>query len=338
MLKKPQLIQADPLAALACDRLLEFTLSGKMIRGCLVSLGFSISRGSKAGVGGELVREAGAAMELFQSGLLIHDDIMDRDLTRRGRPTIFNQYSRDAARDGIPDWRHLGEALGICAGDLAFFLAYELIAGLALSPAALGRVLSLISRELAAVGIAQMRDVAWGSASSARPDEEQILRLYRYKTGRYTFSLPLMAGGILAEADLRTMNALESLGECLGIMFQIRDDEIGLFGDPRQTGKPVGSDIREGKKTLLFARLISACSPEDSRQLSDLFGNPHITEDDLDYVRGLVESSGVRESLRATLQALQDQAAAIIRDLPDCTGEDRDTLEGLLDFVATRSS
>jgi len=114
--KKEELARVNPLGPDAAERLVEFTLRGKMIRGCLVHLGWSIAGGAGEGAPAEEaapVSAAGAAMELFQSGLLVHDDIMDRDLVRRGQPSIFQQYAERAGRDGRAEAAHVGQALGI---------------------------------------------------------------------------------------------------------------------------------------------------------------------------------------------------------------------------------
>src|SRR5208337_3161290 len=130
------------------------------------------------------VTTVGAAMELFHSGLLVHDDIMDRDPVRRGQPSIFQQYAGIAARERRADPGHVGMALGICAGDVACFMAFELLARADAPAAALRGVLELCARELSAVGIAQMQDVTWGASRSA-VDVDDILRMYLHKTGRY---------------------------------------------------------------------------------------------------------------------------------------------------------
>ena len=114
-----------------CARLYEFSAQGKMIRGGLVSLAYSLFRGDgeQSAVREKLVA-AGAAMELFQSGLLVHDDIMDRDPVRRGLASLYHQYVEMADGKGIAESAHLGESLGICAGDVAFFLAFEILSGI----------------------------------------------------------------------------------------------------------------------------------------------------------------------------------------------------------------
>jgi len=275
-------------------------------------------------------------MELLQSGLLVHDDIMDRDRTRRGQTTVFYQYVQRAEREGLRDAYHLGEALGICAGDVAYFLAFELLSRLPVSAEASRRALSLCGRELTYVGVAQMQDVVWG-ASPAVVGEEEVLKLYIYKTGRYTFSLPLALGGVLAETDERTLARLERLGECLGVLFQIRDDELGLFGDPRELGKPVGSDIREGKKTLFYGYLHRHAPPEELRSLEAIFGNPQAGETELNRVRLLLERLGARQAVRELAEAHRREALAIIGELPDPTGCGRGVLGELLEYTLART-
>lgn len=323
------------------ERLYRFAVQGKMLRGGLVSLGYAVSRGRAADESGSLERAAlncaGAAMELLQSGLLVHDDIMDRDTTRRGHPTIFYQYAERAEQEGARDAHHLGEALGICAGDVCFFLAFELLSRLPVPDPLVRQALALCGRELARVAVAQMQDVSWGSSKDA-PGEEEVLRLYVYKTGRYTFSLPLALGGMLGQADACTMDRLERLGECLGILFQIRDDELGLFGDPEKLGKPVGSDVREGKKTLFYSYLRRRASAEELKRLDSIFGNPQAGEAELELVHRLLERLGVRRSVEERCEAFMSEARALIAELPDPPGGERGVLSELLEYTLARTS
>jgi geranylgeranyl diphosphate synthase type I len=182
-----------------------------------------------------------------------------------------------------------------------------------------------------------MQDVSWG-ASPGSPGEEEVLRLYVYKSGRYTFSLPLALGGVLGQADARTLGRLERLGECLGILFQIRDDELGLFGDPRELGKPVGSDVREGKKTLFYSYLRHRASAEELVRLDSIFGNPQAGEAELEQVRQILERLGVRRSVQERSEAFLSEARAIIADLPDQAGEARRVLGELLEYTLARTS
>jgi geranylgeranyl diphosphate synthase type I len=169
-----------------CGRLYEFSSQGKMIRGGLVSLAYSLFRdnGDERGVRQKL-EAAGAAMELFQSGLLVHDDIMDRDPVRRGLSAVYHQYAEMAEGKGIAGSDHLGESLGICAGDVAFFLAFEILSGIDADPEVHRELLALCARELAYVGVAQMQDV-YNAASADPVAGPDIMKLYLYDT-RFPF-------------------------------------------------------------------------------------------------------------------------------------------------------
>ncbi len=220
-----ELAKVNTWGADITERYRTFTLGGKMIRGCLTILGYEMFTNQSSD---EVVKTA-AAMEIFQSALLIHDDIMDRDTMRRGAKTIFAQYGES----------HFGESMGICAGDIGFFWGFSLLAQVNVDPNIKTAILSTIAAELTKVGVAQMQDVALGY-DEITPNEKTILNLYRYKTARYTFSLPLMVGAMLAGQSDKTVKTLEALGEDLGIIFQLKDDQLDAE-----------SDLREGKKTLV---------------------------------------------------------------------------------------
>jgi geranylgeranyl diphosphate synthase type I len=185
---------------------------GKTIRGSLVLCIHDLLKGNRRD---QAIRVA-AAYECIHTALLIHDDIMDHDTIRRGKPTLHVQYNN--------------EGLAICVGDILFFLANEL-----LDQTPVQKISAQVFQE---VGVAQMQDVSFGLTSYV-PTKEEILSLYTYKTARYTFSLPMMAGAMLARADTKTIELFEHLGESLGILFQIKNDAHGVQGD-----------IREHKKTL----------------------------------------------------------------------------------------
>ena len=263
---RAQLSAINPMGADAGDRLLEFSLQGKMIRGCLVPLGFAL--GSRSGAA-ELPRQpscAGAAMELFQSGLLVHDDIMDRDLTRRGRPSIFHQYEQAATRQNTRTPAMSGRRWASARGTWPTSWPSSCSPALPV-PEPVRSARCWGCAPASSPRWASPRCRTWpGELRGHRWESTQILKMYTYKTGRYSFSLPLMAGALLAGADpVLAGPAWSLLGEILGILFQIRDDELGLFGDEQELGKPIGSDVREGKKTLLYARLMQRAGSRDRR-------------------------------------------------------------------------
>lgn len=313
-------------------RLEKFTRQGKMIRGCLVALGCEMAGGRASGAAA--VR-AGTAFELIQSGLLIHDDIMDRDPRRRGGPSIHEQYALLAPDLSGPEAAHYGTSLAICAGEIAIFLAFEAMAGLPGPARRTAAVERLFAAEFGLVGIGQMLDVEAGS-SRGPVSRRHILEIYRIKTARYSFYLPLAAGWLLGGGRRSGLPALERLGEDLGLVFQIKDDELGLYGRPSMTGKPVGSDIREGKRTLYAAGLLERADGPDAARFGRLFGRPDATDADIRFVQDLAERLGVREDVRAVMDRLGRRARRRIGALP-VRKEHRDILQGLLEYSLGRS-
>jgi geranylgeranyl diphosphate synthase type I len=322
------------------DRLADFSCRGKMIRGSLAALGSAL-------VSGKVLPAAlplGAAMELFQSSLLVHDDIMDRDTTRRGIPTIHYRYETEADAGGAGDPGHLGESLGICAGDVAIFLGFSLVAEAGALSGRTNELVRLCSREMNIVGTAQMLDVAW-SGSWGSPSADDVIRLYRYKTGRYTFSLPLSAGALIGGGSPVVRGILEELGELIGIIFQIRDDELGLFGDASELGKPVGSDIAEGKRTLYYLTLKARATENERVRINELFGRGNgsggVEASVVAEVRELAERLEVRESVETLVSGFAETCGLLLERLK---AENADAqpwygyLSELLDYVKTRKN
>lgn len=318
-------------------RIHDYATRGKMIRGALVDLGFRLYCPDPERHAATLadIHRTGAAMELFQSMLLMHDDVMDQDELRRGKPAIHVQYRSLAQEQGCRQPGHLGESMAICLGDVCAFQAFELLSAGALEPACTVALVRLFSRELSYVGYAQMEDV-YNSCAPDAPPSQSIIQVYRFKTGRYTFSLPLMAGSLIAGAGEAARQDLARLGELLGIMFQIRDDHIGLFGNPDQTGKPRGADIREDKKTLHRAYLTEAMDISDQELFSRTFGCPHCIDSDLDQILDLFERRGVTGRIEAEMELYAREARQIIAALGHRNPEAHAELEALLVYNQER--
>ena len=315
----------------AVNRLAAFASSGKMVRGGLLLLAASMHGAGRA----RPVVAAAAAMELLHSSLLVHDDIMDNDRLRRGSPTVFAQYERLARRAGRAA-SGFGRSMGICAGDVGYFLAWDILSRLAVEPQRRAALLSLVSRELACVGIAQMQDVAFGAFPDL-PAPGDVLTLYLYKTARYTFSLPLAAGAILAGASRPDVGKLITLGTYLGVVFQVRDDDLGVFGSRARTGKPVGSDIREGKKTLMYLELLRRARGAERKRFASLLGKKTLPASDLRAVREAVERLGVRQRLDELAEELAQEAGRIV-DTLDIPPRHRATLSQICGQSTHRSS
>ena len=254
---------------------------GKRIRGGLVHL-----------TGGDAAIDASVGMELLHTYLLIHDDFMDRDETRRGGPTLHVS---------------LGANLAILLGSLCEAWAFELV------------LAAPHGREVAQVLAAAVQEVIAGQAldvlAPAGPElvPEQVARIQRMKTGSYTFELPLKLGATIAGAPPEMHLALERYGRPLGQAFQIIDDLLGTFGSPEVTGKPNASDLREGKRTLLIARALASATPEDAAVLRKGLGDPGA---DVEKLRAILRRSGAVDAARADAEKLRDQALRELASLP----------------------
>jgi len=212
----------------------ELSVGGKRLRALLVILGYELT-GAKTAPLQDIVK-AGMVMELFHLGLLIQDDVMDRDNLRRGVTTIHSRYSD----------LHLGEAVAMCAGDFTFGWGMEILSNqesVISNQSRLG-AMQVWGKYFYRVGYGQVLDVM------KTADEGKLLQILALKSGEYSCVLPLLLGATLGGASEELKEQLTKYGMELGWVFQLRDDWLGEYGDSGKTGKPVGNDSREGKKTL----------------------------------------------------------------------------------------
>lgn len=308
-------------------RLMPYATGGKMVRGNLVCFSYQAFAGQKPTAA---VMDAAVALELIHSGLLIHDDVMDHDDVRRGRPSLHRQYQALGERDGLAEAGSFGANMAICGADACLFMALDLLTG---APPAASKLFSDI---LVEVCDGQMQDIY----SQARPDlpsKRAIYNLMRSKTASYTLSLPLALGAALAGQSPATIKKLRRLGDAAGIIFQIRDDELGVMGDSAMTGKPVGADIREGKKTLIYYYLIKNCTPSERRQLKQIFGNPQTTPDDILAVQKLIKQRRIPRFLDAEIGSFKKKALEILQTV-DLPRRHKDELRSLIAFCAKRQA
>jgi geranylgeranyl diphosphate synthase type I len=196
---------------------------------------------------------------------------MDRDELRRGQKTLHYQYA-----ESTDD--HVGLSMAMAAGDMLFFMAYELIGSIDTNADIRKQLLTLVSREYQNVCVAQMQDVYWSTGKTI-PKEGDVLSMYRYKTARYTFSVPLVAGAVLSGMSAERIHQLDQFGEQLGILYQIRDDFLGSHGNTAKTGKPVGHDARENKQTLASLTDVDKIITKYENSVSDILEKMDIPED-----------------------------------------------------------
>ncbi|MBC2933594.1 polyprenyl synthetase family protein [Nocardioides sp. zg-1228] len=308
----------DAHHALLWEALCAATEGGKRFRPALVVA-------THDALGGEChdaAVEVGAAVELLHTALVIHDDVIDDDHVRRGRPNVSGTFRALAGVDGATSDVAAGYGLtaAILAGDLALAAAVRTVALSGAPAPVVGRLLDLFDGALHRTASGELADVrlALGLAPATLA---QSLEMEAQKTSAYSFSLPLQAGAVLAGADAATTARLDDAGRALGIAFQLVDDLIGVFGDPARSGKSSTGDLRTRKQTPL---LVHARTTPQWKQVSGYVGHD-LTDAELDEARALLVESGSRRFVADLAERHLAQARTVL----DGLGIPGDLLDGV---------
>lgn len=319
---------AEPIVDVAEDYTLR---GGKRLRALLALIGYW-SRNWRTGDLGRII-EVMAAIELLQSYLLIHDDVMDKDELRRGGPTAHVMFSRACLKAGWPDCEHYGISQAIVAGDYLEASAVALLVNTGLKERALSDLVSTYAKGLRRVAYGQYLDILFSKVSLRDVREQDVLLVYKLKTSSYTVELPLHLGAIASEDyNEELLRELTEYAIPAGIAFQIRDDVIGLFGDPSVTGKPAGSDVRSKKKTILIVKAYLEGNDQQKEFLElvyDRLSENDITSHHVEEVKRIVVNTGsleyceklvdslVKKSIEVldNSKFLGDNAKTVLRDL-----------------------
>lgn len=263
-----------------------------------------------AGAGGDpdarAIVDAGAALELLHTAACVHDDVIDQSDRRHGTDTLHVQFAR---RHQAETWRgradQFGAGVAILLGDFALVCADRLLNG---APEDASAVFDELRLE---VNVGQYLDLLGAAQGVSDPEAAARARqICRYKTAKYTVERPLHLGAALAGPGCLSGVAapLTAFGLPLGEAFQLRDDLLGVFGDPAVTGKPVGDDLREGKPTLLAALAHAEATGAGARLLADRFGAADLTEAEVMELRLVIEQSGARRQVETAIAELVTDA------------------------------
>jgi geranylgeranyl diphosphate synthase type I len=315
--KRYDAARIDSQFVAAVDSLSDFVLGGgKRLRPTFAWWGWRGAGGSPTGPETHAVLRAVSSLELIQACALVHDDLMDDSTTRRGAPTVHVDF---AARHRAAGWlgtpERFGAASAILLGDIALAWADDMLRGSDLWPDQMSRVLGVWQAMRTEVLAGQYLDVL----TQARGDEapETALQINRYKTAAYTVERPLHLGAAIAGACPALVDTYGRFGADIGIAFQLRDDLLGMFGDPVVTGKPAGDDLREGKRTLLLAYGLRAADRQRytraAKLLRGAIGNPHVQHDTVTQVRELLIELGAVAEVESRITELTDSALASLQ-------------------------
>lgn len=288
------------------------------------------------GVGGQDVDaglRAAASLELLQACALVHDDVMDGSDLRRGIPAAHRRFAtmhRGAGWLGDPD--RFGTGAAILLGDLCLSWSDELLyrSGLpAQAIAAAKPVYDLMRTELMAGQYLDLLEQAQAGASIDR-----VMRVVRYKSAKYTIERPLHLGALLAGGSPAMLEGLSAYGLPLGEAFQLRDDVLGVFGDPAISGKPAGDDLREGKRTLLVAMAMQRATAQQAEQLREGLGDPHLGAEAIAELRGVIETTGALAEVEDVIADRTERALTAL----EAAGLTPDATRALADLAVAATS
>jgi geranylgeranyl diphosphate synthase type I len=321
----------SPSAGEMTEIMKEFTLrSGKRFRAALSLFGFRCFTDRED----DAVWNIAMSMELVQSYLLIHDDVIDEDATRRGGSTVHCAYEAiHRERFSRRDPKHFGISMAIMCGDLAGAMAFDVLNRARMEAPAREKILSAMTRMLLRVIHGESMDVL--SESEENITEEKMRQIYDLKVSAYTLEGPLHMGGLLAGAPAGDLERMSRYATPLGEAFQIQDDILGLYGDEEKTGKPLGSDIKAGKRTFLVLKALENAPPEHRAFLEERLGSRRLEPGDLDRIRGVVRDAGALDYAVALARRLGDEAREALAG-NSWRPEGVAFLEGAVNFVQNR--
>ncbi|MCD2196479.1 polyprenyl synthetase family protein [Actinomycetospora endophytica] len=318
----------DDLAALALG-------GGKRLRPTFAWWGWRAAGGPDApdAPHPDVVLHTVAALELIQACALVHDDLIDDSALRRGSPTVHARWTgRHRERGWIGEPERLGAAVAVLVGDVALAWADDMLRAAGLDPAALARATPVWEAMRTEMLTGQFLDVVGHATDLATP--EGVLRISRYKTAAYTIERPLHLGAALAGAGGDVVSAYRRFGTDLGIAFQLRDDLLGVFGDPAVTGKPAGDDLREGKRTLLVALARNHPDQDGAAPVERALGKQDLTTSDVEAARAALDTLGVVDDVEERIATLTTSALDALAEV-DLDPQGRERLVALA-AAATR--
>jgi geranylgeranyl diphosphate synthase type I len=311
---RPSVASIAPDLEAFVDTLAGFVLDGgKRLRPAFCYWGYRAAVGAEgaAPADDDTVVRAAAALELLQACALVHDDVLDRSDTRRGAPSVHRRFeTAHRAGSWVGDPEAFGNAAAILIGDLALVWADAMLTGSGLPAEALQRASPVWDAMRVEVMCGQYLDVVEQARGGG--SVERALRVARYKAAKYTVERPLHLGAAIGGGDGDLLDGLSSYGVPLGEAFQLRDDLLGVFGDPRVTGKPAGDDLREGKRTVLVAYATEHADSAQLALLNEGVGDPQLDDARVGTLRDVITSTGAAAAVERLIDERAEAALAAL--------------------------
>jgi geranylgeranyl diphosphate synthase, type I len=323
--------KVSPLAVQAIKNIREMTLAGgKRVRAAFMYWGYKAAGGQED----ENMVEASMSIELSHVFLLIHDDIIDRDEFRHGIPAMHKKYENLARKFyKRVDPVHFGESMSMIVGDMAAAFGNEIIFNSKFSAENIMRALDKLQKIVSMTGAGEMSDIVLEAKGKAT--EKDVLKVHEQKTAKYTIEGPLHLGALLAGADKNVLESLSAYAVPVGIAFQIQDDILGIFGSEKKLGKPVCSDLREGKQTLLIVKALEKANISEKRKLRAMIGNRDIEDEEIEEFRGIIQRTGSLEYSQNMARDLIEKGKREILN-SKISAKSKEFMVGIADYLVSR--
>ena len=304
---------------------------GKLVRGTLVDLGYYLLKEDK-----DYALDLALAYEVFQTGILVHDDIIDEDEKRRGKDTIHYANYEKYKQYGEEEVRHLGDSLAICMGTYGMYDAARLISTKYHDTKNLGAILTNFINTVLTTIRGELIDVILpfqGKAGILEEEklEDNVMDIYRLKTAHYTIIGPLSVGILLADGTEDQLKDIAKFGEKAGIAFQIQDDILGIYSD--EMGKIKGSDIKEFKQTILYSYILKT---KWKKEFLKYYGKKELTEEEIEKVQDLLKESGAYEKAVEKMNTFYDESLQILEKISWIKEEKKSLLRGFVEYLRNR--
>lgn len=291
---------------------------GKYIRGTLVKLGYDLYNPPNPSI-----IKIAAAFEILHTSLLIHDDIIDKSLIRRGKPTIHSMFKNN----------HYGISQAMCLADIGFFLATKVINESNFKPEIKNKIQSHLSQIVLETILGQMLDIK--SSYEKTKNEKDVATIQKLKTAYYTISGPLSIGAMMGTAAQKQLDKIKTFGEYLGVAYQIQDDILGVFGDEKTIGKSATSDIKENKNTLLITHALKKASVKQKQFLKKYYGAKNLTIKQLNEIKSIFVETGSMKYSQTKAKKYTLEAKNIIPSITD-NQKYKNLLYQFIDFINHR--
>lgn len=326
----------------ALNHMVYMNSNGKYLRALLICLGYSIASKKNS----NYYLPLASAYETFQTSILIHDDIIDNADLRRGKTTIHKKYEEKfdkydlKDKDFVEKKKNISKSIGICVGDIGFYLANNIIVESYMNDKNLGRVLKYYNDIVINTGKGELIDVIlpfneeYNSKNKCL--EKDIMEIYDLKTSWYTIVGPCSLGMLLGGSSDRVVSSLVKVLEPLGTAFQIKDDILGIFGETKNLGKSTTSDISEYKQTLLYSYVVN--NTKYKEELRKYYGKNSLTEKDVKRVKEIFSESGAREYATMTMNKLFNKTREGILKNHNIPSNYKEILLGLVTFLEIRDN